>query len=165
MPLYSVHKKELKRVNLVCINVYTIIIHSSATADQNAEENAMTMIAQISESTISDAVDHRLQIYAERASGAFSSNTERAIRSDTALFVSWCRKRGLECLPPSLRNLFRRVIQPPSSNCFKTFVRPCREYPVSAAMRRCEGQHSCSLLAKFASDSRTSFAPFDGIGC
>lgn len=59
----------------------------------------MTMIAQISEATISDAVDHRLQIYAERASGAYSSNTERAIRSDTALFASWCRKRGLECLP------------------------------------------------------------------
>ena len=59
----------------------------------------MTMIAQISEATISDAVDHRLQIYAERASGAYSSNTERAIRSDTALFASWCRKRGFECLP------------------------------------------------------------------
>jgi integrase len=39
--------------------------------------------------------------YAERARGAFSPNTERAIKADTAIFTDWCAGRQLAALPAS----------------------------------------------------------------
>ena len=35
----------------------------------------------------------------EAARGAFSRNTERALRADVEIFAFWCRKRGLEAVP------------------------------------------------------------------
>ena len=39
--------------------------------------------------------------YVRAARGAFSGNTERAIRSDLALFAAWCAGQGLQALPAS----------------------------------------------------------------
>lgn len=39
--------------------------------------------------------------HAELARGALSPNTERALRSDTALFATWCAEHGLTSLPAS----------------------------------------------------------------
>jgi site-specific recombinase XerD len=41
----------------------------------------------------------RLARHAHAARGAYSSNTERALRSDTAIFTAWCEERGAESLP------------------------------------------------------------------
>jgi len=46
-----------------------------------------------------DDITERLADYARQADGAFSENTARAIRADTAIFTAWCRERGLEALP------------------------------------------------------------------
>ena len=35
----------------------------------------------------------------EAARGAFSRNTERALRADVKIFAFWCRQRGLEAVP------------------------------------------------------------------
>ncbi len=40
-----------------------------------------------------------LQEHAHHARGAYSENTERALRSDTAVFATWCTGRGLTALP------------------------------------------------------------------
>ena len=37
--------------------------------------------------------------FVREASGAFSSNTERAVRSDLAIFAAWCAARGERALP------------------------------------------------------------------
>ena len=37
----------------------------------------------------------------EAARGAFSRNTERALRADVEIFAFWCRKHGLEAVPAS----------------------------------------------------------------
>jgi integrase len=37
--------------------------------------------------------------YADEACGTLAPNTERAIRADTAIFTTWCAKRGLASLP------------------------------------------------------------------
>lgn len=37
--------------------------------------------------------------YSEHATGAFSRNTERALRSDLALFAAWCAQHGVESCP------------------------------------------------------------------
>ncbi|MYB89217.1 MAG: site-specific integrase [Proteobacteria bacterium] len=41
----------------------------------------------------------RLSTYLKDAKGAFSDNTERAIRSDVEIFADWCEARGLSVLP------------------------------------------------------------------
>ena len=43
----------------------------------------------------------RLAAFAEAFGGAFSSNTERALRADLALYADWCRHRGVDALPAS----------------------------------------------------------------
>ena len=48
---------------------------------------------------VSGELADRLTRYAAQAEGAFSANTVRAIRSDTALFSAWCAERGLSALP------------------------------------------------------------------
>ncbi len=45
------------------------------------------------------AFTERLEHIAGGAGGAFSSNTERAVRSDLAIFARWCAGRGLRGLP------------------------------------------------------------------
>ena len=42
---------------------------------------------------------HRLVAYFEAARGAFSYNTERALRADVEIFEFWCRQQGLEAVP------------------------------------------------------------------
>jgi hypothetical protein len=39
--------------------------------------------------------------YAEAARGAFVANTERALRSDIALFTDWCRQEARQAMPAS----------------------------------------------------------------
>ena len=41
----------------------------------------------------------QLEAYARAARGAFSNNTERAIRSDLAVYAKWCTGRGIAGLP------------------------------------------------------------------
>lgn len=43
----------------------------------------------------------RLVTYLKEARGAFSDNTERAVRSDVEIFTDWCEARGLRALPAS----------------------------------------------------------------
>ena len=45
------------------------------------------------------ATAERLAAWAEAAGGALSRNTVRALRSDLALYATWCRERDLEALP------------------------------------------------------------------
>lgn len=47
--------------------------------------------------------------YAHAARGAFASNTEKAIRSDTAIFNAWAAENGHASLPAS------PMLSPPSS--------------------------------------------------
>ena len=46
-------------------------------------------------------VGEQLAVYFEAARGAFSHNTERALRADVEIFASWCRQRVLAALPAS----------------------------------------------------------------
>ena len=41
----------------------------------------------------------QLEAYARAARGAFSNNTERAIRSDLEVYAKWCAGRGIAALP------------------------------------------------------------------
>ena len=41
----------------------------------------------------------RLAEFVRAARGAFSANTERAVRSDLAIYGAWCAARGLGALP------------------------------------------------------------------
>ncbi len=41
----------------------------------------------------------RLQRFLQTTNGAFSSNTERALRSDLAIYAAWCAERGERVLP------------------------------------------------------------------
>ena len=45
------------------------------------------------------ALAKQLQQFVHAASGAFSSNTERALRSDLAIYAEWCAERGERALP------------------------------------------------------------------
>ncbi len=47
----------------------------------------------------------RLSAYLKDARGAFSENTERAVRSDVEIFMDWCETRGLSALPASTQTL------------------------------------------------------------
>jgi len=47
------------------------------------------------------ALATRLQRFLQTANGAFSSNTERALRSDLAIYAEWCAERGERVLPAS----------------------------------------------------------------
>ena len=47
------------------------------------------------EPTLPELLGH----FVRGAGGAFSDNTERAVRSDLAIFAGWCRERGLRALP------------------------------------------------------------------
>ena len=40
-----------------------------------------------------------LEICAENSRGALSTNTERAVRSDLAIYFAWCTERGVPALP------------------------------------------------------------------
>ena len=46
-------------------------------------------------------VGDQLAVYFEAARGAFSRNTERALRADVEIFASWCRQRGLLAALPA----------------------------------------------------------------
>ena len=45
------------------------------------------------------AVADLAEACARAAEGAFSANTERAIRSDLRIYAAWCAERGLRALP------------------------------------------------------------------
>ena len=47
------------------------------------------------------ALAKQLQQFVRAASGAFSSNTERALRSDLAIYAEWCEGEGKRALPAS----------------------------------------------------------------
>ena len=44
-------------------------------------------------------IGERLATYLKDARGAFSENTERAVRSDVGIFTDWCERRGVAALP------------------------------------------------------------------
>ena len=46
-------------------------------------------------------VGDQLAAYFEAVRGAFSRNTERALRADVEIFTFWCRQHGLEAVPAS----------------------------------------------------------------
>ena len=46
-------------------------------------------------------ISTRLACYADEAKGAYSTNTQRAIATDTRLFAQWCKDRSLSSLPAS----------------------------------------------------------------
>ena len=45
------------------------------------------------------ALATRLQRFLQATNGAFSSNTERAVRSDLGIYAAWCAERGERVLP------------------------------------------------------------------
>ena len=45
------------------------------------------------------ALGDQLEQFVRAASGAFSSNTERALRSDLAIYAAWCAEQGERALP------------------------------------------------------------------
>ena len=45
------------------------------------------------------ALAEQLGAFVRAASGAFSSNTERALKSDLAIFSEWCAGHGMRALP------------------------------------------------------------------
>ena len=47
------------------------------------------------------ALAKRLQRFSQATNGAFSTNTERALRSDLAIYAEWCAERGERVLPAS----------------------------------------------------------------
>src|SRR5437870_13213780 len=47
----------------------------------------------------------RLEHHARHARGALAPNTERALRSDSAVFAAWCAGAGRESLPASIETL------------------------------------------------------------
>ncbi len=50
-------------------------------------------------------VEKQLAAYFEAVKGALSHNTERALRADVEIFVSWCRQHALAALPASATTL------------------------------------------------------------
>ncbi len=48
---------------------------------------------------LAPALATRLQRFLQATNGAFSSNTERALRSDLAIYAEWCNQRGERVLP------------------------------------------------------------------
>ena len=44
-------------------------------------------------------LEEQLGQFVRAASGAFSSNTERALKSDLAIYAEWCAERGMTALP------------------------------------------------------------------
>ena len=47
------------------------------------------------------ALAKRLQRFLQATNGAFSNNTERAVRSDLGIYAAWCAERGERILPAS----------------------------------------------------------------
>lgn len=45
------------------------------------------------------ALAKQLQRFLQAANGAFSTNTERALRSDLAIYAEWCAEREERVLP------------------------------------------------------------------
>jgi hypothetical protein len=60
-------------------------------------------------STLPAIVDNelaaRLEDHARHARGAYSPETERAVRNDTAMFSAWCTDNGRQMLPASPETL------------------------------------------------------------
>ena len=55
------------------------------------------------------AISRRLAEHARHAKGAYSRNTERAVRADTALFSRWCSDHGLDTLPATPETVVRFI--------------------------------------------------------
>lgn len=59
----------------------------------------MSTLPATKTATLLPAIERALADYAHAAAGAFSPNTERALRADTALFLAWCRESSMAALP------------------------------------------------------------------
>ena len=59
--------------------------------------------------------DDPLAACAKAARGALSPNTERALRSDLALFTAWCAERGVPALPASAETVAAFVERRPAT--------------------------------------------------
>jgi integrase len=65
----------------------------------------MNSLITITEASAEAAALASIATYVEDARGSLASNTERAIRADTALFTGWCVSAGLPALPAQPRTL------------------------------------------------------------
>lgn len=59
----------------------------------------MSTLPATTTASLPPAIEQALADYTRAAAGAFSPNTERALRADTALFLAWCRDSGADALP------------------------------------------------------------------
>ncbi len=48
-----------------------------------------------------DAIDTNLRQHAQAARGAYAASTERALRTDVAIYTGWCAQEGRQALPAS----------------------------------------------------------------
>ena len=60
---------------------------------------ALPRAANSSDADLEPVCPERLGAYVRAARGAFSDNTERAIRSDLEIYTAWCARRALRALP------------------------------------------------------------------
>ena len=56
-------------------------------------------VPERSQSNGGSVAEEALGRFVQVGSGAFSDNTERALRSDLAIYAAWCAERGLRALP------------------------------------------------------------------
>ena len=83
----------------------------------------------------------RLAEYQHKARGALSSNTERALKADTAVFTAWCVDQGRKGLPASPVTVARFIDAQADVKAPATV----RRYASSIARLRssaCSSQHS-----------------------
>ena len=57
------------------------------------------IVASLSDAALDDTLEQMMGRYVRAAGGAFSGNTERALRSDLAVYAGWCAERELRALP------------------------------------------------------------------
>lgn len=121
-----------------------------------------------------------LEAHASQARGAYSSNTERALRADIVIFTGWCDAAGLAHLPASAATVaafidamavskapatVRRYVSSVASFHRAASVRnPCNEMPVTLALKRLHrakgrAQNQAAPLGRQAVERMISAAP------
>ena len=73
-----------------------------------------------------------MAVWARTARGAVSANTERAVRSDLAVYTGWCESQGVPALPANADTVpcaVRSPVRDPPAGRFSSVV--------SCPWRRC----------------------------
>lgn len=89
---------------------------------------------------MADLVRRNLEAYQQAARGAFSPATERALRSDSALFAAWCSGRMLSALPAEAATVA----------AFIDDQALIKKAATSARSRTCTGPPTCRTRASAA---------------